>query len=593
MDNNRIVVLNSNGTASTTYDNIGVSEPFGITFSSTGGFLVADGDNNRIVILNSSGVSIGSYDGVPSVEGTDYPGQNDSVTIDTGSIILSEDQNIGSLILDAGGTLDLNGHILNVYGSYSNTGGTLILNGGSIHIVSTSTSHRSSTSDTGSTTQSLSSSTDPTVIEIPEDKTTSTSTNDKKESTTTLALIKEPPKNNLPEKTKEDLVPSNPEILSIPEDNKGDQTVTKDKNEFPTVVPETGTISNLKEIVTSSYDAVKSVVEDSYKNISEVINSKNVSIIVKSIETVGIVMGATISVSAIAFANPATFSEVWMIPGRLFGLLMGALGIRKKNRPWGTVYDSVTKRPLDPAYVMLIDKATGKEVASAITDLDGRYGFLTVPGTYTIVPKKTNYNFPSKKMEGKVFDEVYNDLYFGVDITVSMEGEVITKNIPMDPQNFDWNEFTKNRMNVNTFLKKKDVVIAEISKVVFILGTIVSIIAVIFAPAPYNILIAVLYVGAYVFRYKIIKIKKAGVLKEKNENIPLSFAIVEIYQEGIETPLTKKIADKYGEYYALVPKGNYYLKIYKKNLDEGYTAIEKTGVMTVDNGVINSDIMIG
>ncbi len=96
---------------------------------------------------------------------------------------------------------------------------------------------------------------------------------------------------------------------------------------------------------------------------------------------------------------------------------------------WGTVYDSVTKRPLDPAYVTLIDKATGKEMSSAITDLDGRYGFLTLPGIYTIVAKKTNYNFPSVKMSGKVFDEVYNDLYFGADITVSMEGEVIAAGV--------------------------------------------------------------------------------------------------------------------------------------------------------------------
>ncbi len=71
-------------------------------------------------------------------------------------------------------------------------------------------------------------------------------------------------------------------------------------------------------------------------------------------------------------------------------------------------------------------------------------------------------------------------------------------------------------MKVNTFLKQKDVTIAKISKVIFILGTIVSIIAVIFAPAPYNILIAFLYIVAYIFRYKILKIKKAGILKEKD-----------------------------------------------------------------------------
>ncbi len=78
--------------------------------------------------------------------------------------------------------------------------------------------------------------------------------------------------------------------------------------------------------IVSSYIAVKSVIQESYKNIGEIINSKNGSIIVKGIETLGIVFGATISVSVMAFANPITFSEVWMIPGRLFGLFMGAMG---------------------------------------------------------------------------------------------------------------------------------------------------------------------------------------------------------------------------------------------------------------------------
>jgi hypothetical protein len=54
-------------------------------------------------------------------------------------------------------------------------------------------------------------------------------------------------------------------------------------------------------------------------------------------------------------------------------------GLKKKAPPWGVVYDSVTKRPLDPAYVVL-KNLQGKQIASAITDLDGRYGFLVEPG---------------------------------------------------------------------------------------------------------------------------------------------------------------------------------------------------------------------
>ena len=64
------------------------------------------------------------------------------------------------------------------------------------------------------------------------------------------------------------------------------------------------------------------------------------------------------------------------------------------------MYDSVTKQPLDPAYVVLKD-ASGNELSASITDLDGRYGFLLNPGSYTIVANKNTLLFSVKKIGGQ------------------------------------------------------------------------------------------------------------------------------------------------------------------------------------------------
>jgi hypothetical protein len=65
-------------------------------------------------------------------------------------------------------------------------------------------------------------------------------------------------------------------------------------------------------------------------------------------------------------------------------------GLRQMQNYWGIVYDSVSKQPLDPAVVKLIDAKTGKVISTCITNLKGRYGFLTAPGKYKILVKKTN-----------------------------------------------------------------------------------------------------------------------------------------------------------------------------------------------------------
>jgi hypothetical protein len=367
----------------------------------------------------------------------------------------------------------------------------------------------------------------------------------------------------------------------------------------PTPVPTPPTptnnpLSNIIDSISQSYNQALLILGDNMRAIGEIVNSPSGSVVTKTISTAAIVLASFLALGSIAFATPITFSEIWFIPGRIFSLLMGALGIRRKTRPWGTVYDSVTKRPLDPVYVTLIDTRTNKEVSSAITDLDGRYGFLVVPGKYKILAQKTNYAFPSQKMSTKLFDEVYNDLYFGAEITVTTEEETITKNIPMDSLSFDWNEFAKNKSNINTFIRGRDITWAKISKTVFFVGAIVSLIALIFAPRPYNLIIAILYVVAYIFNYFVFKVKKPGTIIEESTGLPLSFAIVKIFREGMpdNTPVVKKITDKYGRYYSLVPKGDYYLEVEMKNNDESYTQVFKSNVVHIEKGIINEDFAV-
>src|SRR3990167_8656152 len=146
-------------------------------------------------------------------------------------------------------------------------------------------------------------------------------------------------------------------------------------------------------------------------------------------QAVGVAAGLTQTV--VVVSNAKSLYDVYLLLVRMFGALLGFLGLRKKRQPWGTVYDSITKRPLDPAYVTVMQEH-GSEIADAITDLDGRYGFLLPNGVYRIQAAKTNYQFPSKKLHGKDNDELYDNLYYGEPISAN-EGVLVMRNIPLDP----------------------------------------------------------------------------------------------------------------------------------------------------------------
>lgn len=327
---------------------------------------------------------------------------------------------------------------------------------------------------------------------------------------------------------------------------------------------------------------------DTIKDAIKTTQGKTVS---STIALTGIVSGALMGLTTALFANPLVFSELFFIPMRIWSLILAALGVKRKNRPWGTVYDSVTKQPLDPAYVVLQD-LQGNEVATSITDLDGRYGFLVQPGQYRIVANKTNYEFPSIKLSGKTSDELYHDLYFNEVIEIKEEGEVIIKNIPMDPLKFDWNEFAKKDQKLMKFYSKRDVFIARLSNFLFYFGFVITLVSVIAQPKTYNLIILGIYVLMFILRSTILRKKPFGTIKEAFNGNPLSFAVIRVFSTETDHEIIHKVSDKTGKYYCLVPNGVYYVKIQRKNEDGSYTEIHKSGNIEVKNGYIGKKFKI-
>ncbi len=348
-----------------------------------------------------------------------------------------------------------------------------------------------------------------------------------------------------------------------------------------------GTIFEIiKGEVETSYCQTKLTVTDAAHKIRDLFNSKKGSLAAKTVGALGIVMGTSATIASALFLNPVSFSELFLIPMRLWSLLMTTLGLKKRRRPWGTVYDSVTKQPLDPAFVTL-RSAEGVDVASTLTDLDGRFGFIVpAPGAYTLVAQKTNYMFPSQHLVGHDHDELYRDLYFGEHFTVAAAGEVVIRNIPMDPEKFDWNEFAKKEQHLMKFYSRRTKWLFLAADILFWIGFVVASVAVLAAPITYNVAVFVLYCVIFFLKHHGLKARPFGYVEDKLTGKPISFGVIRVSYATTGVEVIHRITDEHGKYYCLLPNGEYVVRIDRKFPDETYQTMAQGIPVKVENGYL-------
>ena len=280
---------------------------------------------------------------------------------------------------------------------------------------------------------------------------------------------------------------------------------------------------------------------------------------------------------------PFSLTNVNHIFSQAWHNLIALLTFKKRRQPWGTVYDSKTKAPLDPAYVELFD-ADGVKVAEAITDLDGRYGFLVPDGSYRMQVRKTNYVFPSRLSTLTGQDVIYRDLYFG---ELFQTASLVVHDIPMDPQNFDWNQHEKLRTRQMKFFSIIDPVIIRFLDLSFFVGFGFMI----WQFLHHRTFLAGALLGCYIvlliYRFIGTKPPLYGYITKNAK--PLAFAVVHVYEGNRK--IISKVTDAHGRYIALVADGIYTLSIDERVDEENYQQAFR-GEVKARKGIINSKLRI-
>jgi len=294
-----------------------------------------------------------------------------------------------------------------------------------------------------------------------------------------------------------------------------------------------------------------------------------------------------IALSILLFVPVTPLCRLIAFPYLYMLRLLRLLGMVHDERTWGVVYDSVSKDPIDPVVVTVRNKL-GSVVASAITDLDGRFGIIVSPGTYTMSAQKTNYTFPSARLVGKPTDGYYTALYFGTDIDIGGTERSLAFALPMDPIAIDWNQQEKKRRHLHARDRKA---FREAAMLCVVTGGILLVVDYLRFQELQTLSLLQMYTAIMIICLLYTVFAPIdyyhSVVVRGDIHIPLGFARVKIFAASSHVQVASKVTSFNGQFVCLVPNGMYYVTIERRDDNGIYTLVHTSTPFRVVDRAIN------
>lgn len=265
-----------------------------------------------------------------------------------------------------------------------------------------------------------------------------------------------------------------------------------------------------------------------------------------------VVAPTAVGVAAVGTAAIVSWADILPLLRFLFLQPVLILG-RGKREKWGSVYNSLSKLPVDLALVRLINAQTNKILQTKVTSSDGRYFFVVNAGKYRLEARKGNFLFPSGLLKDFQVDGQKSDIYHGEEIVVSEKGTVITANIPMDPSGQVIK--TPRKLLLIKALRR-------IQNVVSWLGLVITIVTLYIAPTWYMWLLLGAHIAmTFVFKRlsKAPPAKGWGIVYDENNKKPLSNVVARLFDSKFNKLVATEVTSADGKYYFVAGENQYYI----------------------------------
>lgn len=235
--------------------------------------------------------------------------------------------------------------------------------------------------------------------------------------------------------------------------------------------------------------------------------------------------------------------------------MLQIVGLKKRAKVWGTVYDASTKRPIPFARVELLD-ASMRVLETRFSDRDGRYGFVTSAKSLnqtelrvSIRVSKSGYRFPSSSSLFGTDYVVYDDVYRGGQLVLQGDAP-LHHNIPLDataPGVRSLGEF--GRGLIGTWGDR-------LLSLGFWIGLVVVPLNAWLSPTRTNIIIFILFFLANGIRMFAMH-RPYGITRDATTKKPLAYALVTLTDtQGTRTAFT--VSDEHGRYILSGERGKEY-----------------------------------
>lgn len=285
---------------------------------------------------------------------------------------------------------------------------------------------------------------------------------------------------------------------------------------------------------------------------------------------------------AVAIANVATAGSLFSVLNYFWFLITQPVLLlnRKKRQKWGTVYNSLSKMPIDLVVVRLVQAETRAVIQTSITDMNGRFTFRVKPGFYRIEVVKPGFAFPSQYLKDEHEDVDLLDLYHGENIEVKEEAN-LSVNVPIDPI---VKEETPSTVMFKRFLRRSQHAFS-------LVGVFVTLVAFAIAPSWLLAGLTVVQVLTYLLFRRLAlpkRPKEWGIIYDATTRKPLGSAIVRIFDKKFNKLLETQVTTPKGRYGFFASKSLYFVTAEKPGFEKYRT--EDINLANVKEAIVDKHI---
>jgi hypothetical protein len=211
---------------------------------------------------------------------------------------------------------------------------------------------------------------------------------------------------------------------------------------------------------------------------------------------------------------------------------------KRKNKPWGLVYDAQNLKPVAFAVVRIFDTTTLNQVKQTITDTKGRFGFILDKGEYTLKIEQDNF------------------MPFDKELSVKKDEETIALDIPLD------------RMSENSGFKNFQVKLQNayptISLLLTVFGIVFTIVSLILSPNIINAVVLGVYFIQGIILFMVKPPRNWGSVQDSVSGERIIGAFVRLFDIEEGRQIDVQLADEKGRFGFMTKDKDYYLKVNAK-----------------------------